>query len=440
MYWTFLLLPLALASISINIQKRPQTKLEFKESMNKFLLSRPSFTEASSASSIITNYLNSQYYGVVYIGTPPQMFALMFDTGSPWLYIVERGCYECHYALWYFDKSASTTYETNNVPYELIYGMGYASGIISYDSVSIGDIDTIEAKNQTFLLVNYERDFGGLVADGILGLSLGGDGYDTFITTLKNQGKIQNASFSVYLNDNQFSYEEASPVSNLIIDGYDLKKYSTEEQFTYINLIGDRGHWEISCDSIWLDKYQIMTKSRSAIVDTGTTLIIGPYVEVSKIESYFSRFYGCFLDYDGFFWCDCESVRGYPDIRLVLDGKNFTISKDQYLADLDGSGYCNLLVVGMPIDLWILGDVFIRKYYVNFDMDNKQIGLAEAVKSSISSEEYETIEEPVEESNFLAIEMIIIGIIAIICWKIYTSYRKKTVLHDSQELNTNLLA
>merc|ERR1712110_467942 len=78
---------------------------------------------------------------------------------------------------------------------------------------------------------------------------------------------------------------------------------------------------------------------------------------------------------------DCSSAG--PDIEFVIAGKSYTLKKADYV--INEQGQCLLGFTGLDVPapagpLYILGDVFMRAYYVKFDVDNKQLGFAKIVK------------------------------------------------------------
>ncbi|CAM2095189.1 unnamed protein product [Caretta caretta] len=92
-----------------------------------------------------------------------------------------------------------------------------------------------------------------------------------------------------------------------------------------------------------------------AIIDTGTSLLAGPPSGISNINSYIGTSDGTI---------SCSAMSSLPNIV-------FTINRQRV-----PSAQLRLLIfegIDLPTtsgDLWILGDVFIRQYYVVFDRAN----------------------------------------------------------------------
>merc|ERR1712226_418384 len=131
---------------------------------------------------------------------------------------------------------------------------------------------------------------------------------------------------------------------------------------------------------------QSVTSVRKAIVDSGTSLLAVPTSDIKKIADLVgAKPLGPIPPLNKEYTFDCNSSA--PDFEIVIAGKTYTLTKDDYA--LKNGGQCVLGMTGMDVPapagpLYILGDVFMRKFYVKFDEGNKRLGFATLKKASVS--------------------------------------------------------
>ena len=69
-----------------------------------------------------------------------------------------------------------------------------------------------------------------------------------------------------------------------------------------------------------------------------------------------------------------------PNIDVTLSGKVFELTPTDYVINVEGVecllGFTGIDVPAPMGPLYILGDIFLRKYYASFDYGNGVIGLA----------------------------------------------------------------
>jgi len=320
----------------------------------------------ASGSVAIKDFQNAQYYGQATIGTPPQTFNVIFDTGSANLWVPNskvglRGLLKHKYK-----SSASSTYVKNGTVFKIQYGSGPVSGIWSKDTVSIAGVPI---KQQDFAEVEDASGLGLAYAigkfDGILGLGwdrISVDGVETPMGNLVKSGELADNVFAFYLGNN-------AP-GTLMIGGTDKSHYTGD--FTYVPLKSE-DYWRIALDDLKING-KSMTATKTAIVDSGTSLLAGPSAEVAKIGALL----GATSIAGGKEWTiDCK--KGGPDMVFTIAGKDYTFKFAEYT--IASSSMCLLAMTGIDVPapngpLWILGDVFMRKYYTVFDWGNKQVGFA----------------------------------------------------------------
>ncbi|CEG43951.1 RxLR-like protein [Plasmopara halstedii] len=316
------------------------------------LLQDPNFAVEGTADVIIRDFQNAQYYGLISIGTPPQPFAVVFDTGSSNLWVPDKK-FGSHHV---YDHTKSITYKQNGSIFNIMYGSGPVSGFLSQDTLQVGKLTV---SDQFFAEVNVTKGLGPAYYlgkfDGLFGLAfdtISVDHLKTPFHRMVQQGLLDEPVFAFYLGDKKDG--------ELILGGVDQSHYTGE--LTYVDVISAT-YWTVQLDAITIFDKNV-TDVNKAIIDSGTSLIAGPKYQVAKL----AKLVGAHKFILGEYFISCSATA--PDISFVLNGKTFTLTKSEYT--LKSGPFCLFAFVGMDIPppagpLWILGDVFMRKHYTVFD-------------------------------------------------------------------------
>ncbi|KAI5298764.1 hypothetical protein KEM56_003791 [Ascosphaera pollenicola] len=322
---------------------------------------------------LVDNFLNAQYFSEITLGTPPQSFKVVLDTGSSnlWVPSSECGSIACYLHTKY-DSSASSTYKPNGSEFAIQYGSGSLKGFVSQDTLQIGDL---KVENQDFAEATSEPGlafaFGRF--DGIFGL-----GYDTISVNkivppfynMLNQGSLDDAVFSFYLGD----ANKEGDSSEATFGGIDESHFKGD----LIKLpVRRKAYWEVELDSITLGDESADLEDTGAILDTGTSLIALP----TTLASLLNKEIGAKKSWNGQYTIECEKRDSLPDLTFTLTGHNFTISPNDYILEVQGSCMSSFMGMDFPEPvgpLVILGDSFLRRWYSVYDLGNSAVGLAEA--------------------------------------------------------------
>ncbi|XP_043307487.1 pregnancy-associated glycoprotein 1-like [Cervus canadensis] len=95
------------------------------------------------ATHTLRNIKDLVYVGNITIGTPPQKFKVVFDTGSCDLWVPSGLCtsqFCCDFTRFFFRHLESSTYQHTNMTFNMNYGSGRIKGVVDSDTILIGDL------------------------------------------------------------------------------------------------------------------------------------------------------------------------------------------------------------------------------------------------------------------------------------------------------------
>jgi len=318
---------------------------------------------------------DAQYYGPITVGTPAQSFLVCFDTGSSNLWVPSTQCSSCTHTK--YDHTKSSSYVKNGTSFAIQYGSGAVSGFLSQDTVNMGGLDV---KGQVFAEATKEpgSTFSKAKFDGILGMawpSISVDGVTPVFEQMVNQGLVSQKMFAFWLSTNQNSGANGG---ELTLGGYDKTRFSGD--LAWIPLSSE-SYWEFTATSMTLGGSSV-TSAMRVVADTGTSLLAGPTADVAKIASQLGATSNPFQP-GIYMFSSCDKVASLPDFKLTANGHTFTLSGSEYVLEVSSiiGKACILGFMGIDIPaprgpLWIMGDLFLSRYYSVFDWGNKQVGFA----------------------------------------------------------------
>jgi len=303
----------------------------------------------------LKDYMNTQYFLEVSLGSDNQKFTVVPDTGSSNLWVYSSNCHAiaCKTHSQY-DETSTDSYVEDGQDFNISYGSGSIEGFVSRDTACVGDIcaemgfgEVQKVKGATFLVSQM---------DGIIGLAFDTISVDSLPTWIE-QTDLEEKSFSFYLENNP---EE----SYMVVPGIDEERN--------LNVIKEHAvieetYWNVAFDSMTGPNGTIDTTGYKAAIDSGTSLIMGPN---SLIEPLIE---GITVEQD------CTGVEDLPDITFTFDGVDYVLTQEDYVVKVTQAGQTQCIMGIAGADLpdsfkyVIVGDVFMRPYPCKFDRDNKTV-------------------------------------------------------------------
>jgi len=326
----------------------------------------------------LTDISNSQYVGQICVGTPEQCFDVIFDTGSSNLWINDISCQDEACKLHNrFDHGASSTHKELDMTMDVQFGTGSITGSLAQDTVALGPVKVL---NQVFGEITQENGDVFLQGkfDGILGLSfpaLSAADYTPVFDNIIQQKLLSKNCFSFY-------YSKLPVDTSAVVFGQPNPDFFNGDM-VYVQ-VAKKYYWELALKDIRVGD-KLLNACPGApckiVVDTGTSLLTGPDTQINNLLSV--------INMDP----DCRDFSSLPVLTYILTDANgdheFSLEPEFYVLrseQNDGSddprfckpGFMALNVPEPRGPLYILGDLFMRKFYTVFNRDDNAIGFAAA--------------------------------------------------------------
>lgn len=318
------------------------------------------------------------YFGKIEVGTPPQSFVVVYDTGSGNLIVPADDCQSkaCvkHQQFMRSKSSSLASVNCDGTPIDsgadpdritITFGTGQIEGRCLKDRICLGNICT----QGSFIGSTDESShpFASFSFDGVLGLALPtmaqADSF-SLMSRMQSEQTLHSPLFGVFLSDSDSETSE--------ITFGDLKHEHMASELFWVSVNPQSGYWEVNIDDITFNNkpQSICTDCRVA-VDTGTSQLAGPTSVIRKLHT--------LLDVKS----DCSNFGSLPELGFIIGEHPLNLAPRDYVdRSIDGSS-CEVSLMSLDVPppkgpIFVFGIPFLQRYYTAYDAVNSRVGFAVA--------------------------------------------------------------
>ncbi|CAD5233652.1 unnamed protein product [Bursaphelenchus xylophilus] len=365
MYVAFLWMALAVFAVDSKILKVPLMRVN-----NSKALSSKTGPAYDVYGQKLRNDKDLTYNGVVSVGTPPQSFRVVFDTGSDIFWLPKKGCRSsgplassCRFGKGLYNPEGSTTADKLGKSFHITYGTGSAVGEWWMDELSFGDPsgDQLKLPEKVQIGAATQMTFSD---EGILGLSFpAANSPKPVFQRAVELGIMTDPVFTTYLRLCPTGCEDGGVIT---FGGEDREHCGPVTDWSPVD--DTKMHWRFVMNGYEAGNLK-KESGMTAITDTGTSFILGPSADIANI----ARQIGAVRQRNGDYYISCAR-----DFKFKIKfGDNWYQIKSHMLKISLGR-YCQLTMAAADIGFWVLGDPFIRQYCQVHDVEKKRVGIAQA--------------------------------------------------------------
>ncbi|KAF9220178.1 acid protease [Gyrodon lividus] len=306
------------------------------------------------------------WFGTVTVGTPPQIYTVMFDTGSSDLILPGVACDNSCMGHSLYNPASSSTSVNLDLPFVIHYAGGESAfGQQHTDNITIVGLT---ATDQTLgVASHYSRAFQirQFSSDGVMGMgfpSISQFHQNPVFQTLVAQGQTDEPVFA-------FSF--AAPGPELFLGGTNPDKYTGDFSYAQVTQLA---HWQVNMDNIMVNGKAVLTNVNS-VIDTGSDLIHAPPADVATFYATIGGIRSPVVR--GFYIFRCNVIPSLS-VSFTFGGTPFPISAESLiLARVDSnSNDCIGTIIAGGFPFWVIGTIFLNQVYTVFDVANARVGFA----------------------------------------------------------------